>query len=67
MQFCGDTSGLEETVHREVKEEVGLAIKNVKYFQSQPWPFPDSLMVAFTADYDSGEIMIDNNEISEAD
>ncbi|MEI6094618.1 MAG: hypothetical protein WCR08_03990 [Gammaproteobacteria bacterium] len=39
---------------------------NVTYFNSQPWPFPDSLMVAFTADYDSGEIVIDNNEISEA-
>lgn len=65
--FVDSGESLEETVHREVKEEVGIAIKNVKYFQSQPWPFPDSLMVAFTADHDFGEIMIDNNEISEAD
>lgn len=57
---------LEEAIHREVKEEVGVRIKNITYFGSQPWPFPDSLMVAFTAEYDSGEITIDNVEIEDA-
>lgn len=57
---------LEEAVRREVKEEVGLQVKNITYFGSQPWPFPDSLMLAFTAEYDSGELSIDNDEIEEA-
>lgn len=57
---------LEETIHREVKEEVGLQVKNIAYFGSQPWPFPDSLMLAFTAEYDSGEIIIDKEEIEDA-
>jgi NAD+ diphosphatase len=57
---------LEETVHREVYEEVGIRIKNLRYFSSQPWPFPHSLMIAFHADYKSGEINIDPNEIEDA-
>lgn len=57
---------LEETVHREVYEEVGIRIKNIRYFASQPWPFPHSLMIAFHADYESGEINIDPNEIEDA-
>ena len=56
----------EECVQREVREEVGLEVKNINYFGSQPWPFPDSLMVGFTADYASGDITIDNNEILDA-
>jgi len=56
----------EECVQREVGEEVGLKVKNIKYFASQPWPFPDSLMVGFTAEYASGEISIDKKEILEA-
>lgn len=56
----------EECVHREVKEEVGLKVKNIKYFGSQPWPFPDSLMVGFTAEYDCGDIIIDKREILDA-
>lgn len=64
--FVDSGESLEEAVHREVKEEVGITIKQVTYVQSQPWPFPDSLMAAFTADYDSGEITIDNDEIIEA-
>jgi NAD+ diphosphatase len=57
---------LEECVKREVLEEVGIAVKNIRYFGSEPWPFPDSLMVAFTAEYDAGEIRIDNTEIADA-
>jgi len=57
---------LEETVAREVKEEVGIDVANVRYFGSQPWPFPDSLMVAFTAQYDGGEIVLEEAEIADA-
>ena len=57
---------LEECVAREVHEEVGILVKNVRYFGSQPWPFPDSLMVGFTAEYAGGEITIDDAEITEA-
>ena len=56
----------EEAVHREVFEEVGLKVDNIRYFGSQNWPFPHSLMIAFTADYAGGEISIDENEIAEA-
>jgi NAD+ diphosphatase len=58
---------IEDAVHREVQEEVGLKIKNLRYFGSQSWPFPDSLMIGFTADYDSGDIVLDTNEIESAD
>lgn len=57
---------LEDAVRREVKEEAGIDVKNIRYFGSQPWPFPDSLMIGFTAEYAGGEIRIDNNEILEA-
>jgi NADH pyrophosphatase NudC (nudix superfamily) len=62
---AGET--LEECVEREVKEEVRIHIKGLRYFASQPWPFPNSLMAAFTAEYASGEIAIDGSEIEEAD
>lgn len=57
---------IEETVHREVFEEVGLKIKNLQYFDSQSWPFPDSLMFGFTAEHLSGDIIIDGKEIEAA-
>ncbi|MCC2624190.1 MAG: diphosphatase [Burkholderiales bacterium] len=58
---------LEEAVRREVNEEVGIEIENIRYWGSQPWPFPaNSLMVGFTADYKSGEIIIDPVEIEQA-
>jgi NAD+ diphosphatase len=57
---------LEDTIHREIEEEVGIKVRNIRYFGSQPWPFPDSLMIGFTAEYLSGEIKIDKTEIVEA-
>lgn len=57
---------LEACVHREVAEEVGLKVTNLRYFGSQPWPFPDSLMIAFVADYAGGEIKVDGEEVVEA-
>ena len=57
---------LEETVAREVYEEVSLQVKNIGYFGSQPWPFPNSLMLGFTADHAAGEIKIDQIEIEDA-
>lgn len=56
----------EAAVHREIMEEVGIKVKNIKYLKSQPWPFPHSLMVGFTAEYESGEITPDNVEILDA-
>ncbi|KAA6338073.1 NADH pyrophosphatase [termite gut metagenome] len=55
---------LEECVQREVLEETGLKIKNITYFGNQPWPFPSSLMVGFIADYESGEIKLQDEELS---
>lgn len=58
---------LEEAIRREVLEEVGVEIDNIKYWGSQPWPMPsNSLMVAYTADYKSGEIVRQESEIAEA-
>ena len=57
---------LEETVEREVFEEVSIKVKNIRYFGSQPWPFPHSLMVGFTAEWESGEIKGDGIEIEDA-
>lgn len=57
---------LEEAVVREVKEEVGVDVKEIRYFGSQPWPFPHSLMIGFTAAYEGGEISLDDVEIEEA-
>ena len=55
---------LEEAVYREVMEETGLHITNLRYFGSQPWPYPCGLMVGFTADYDSGKIHLQRSELS---
>ena len=57
---------LEEAVAREVLEEVGILVKNIRYFGSQPWPFPHSLMVGFTAQYAEGQIVLDLQEIKDA-
>lgn len=57
---------LEDAVQRETFEEIGLHLKNIEYLSSQPWPFPSNLMIAFKAEYDSGEIVLQEEEISEA-
>ncbi len=64
--FVEPGESLEEAVVREVKEEVGIDVKDIKYFGSQPWPFPHSLMIGFTATYAGGEITLDDSEIEDA-
>lgn len=54
---------LEEAVHREVFEEIGITISNIRYFGSQPWPYPCGLMVGFEADYVAGDIKIQEEEL----
>jgi len=56
----------EQTLVREVMEEVGVRVKNMRYIESQPWPFPGQLMLGYIAEYDGGEIIIDQTEIRAA-
>ena len=58
---------LEEAVRRETLEEVGIKVKNIQYLASQPWPFPSNLMIAFKAEYEFGELQLQEDEISDAD
>lgn len=64
--FIEAGESIEEAVHREVEEEVGLQVKDLRYFGSQSWPFPHSLMIAFTAEYAGGDITLHDREIDEA-
>jgi len=64
--FVEAGESLEQTLAREVREEVAIEVTNIRYFGSQPWPFPHSLMVGFTADYAGGEIRVDGEEIVDA-
>jgi NAD+ diphosphatase len=64
--FVEPGESLEGAVVREVREEVGVEIGNVRYRGSQPWPFPHSLMVGFRADWVSGDIVCDPSEILDA-
>jgi len=64
--FCEPGESIEEAVRREVAEEVGLACTQVRYFASQPWPFPSSLMIGCHAEATSDEIVIDKSEIEDA-
>jgi NAD+ diphosphatase len=64
--FVEPSESLEECVHREAFEEVGVKVNNLRYFSSQGWPFPHSLMVAFVADWESGEIVPQEGEITDA-
>jgi NAD+ diphosphatase len=64
--FVEPGESLEEAVAREVLEEVGLEIRDIRYFGSQPWPFPHQLMIGFTAHYAGGEISLQADELVEA-
>jgi len=64
--FVEAGESLEETVRRELREEVSIEVKDITYFGSQSWPFPNSLMVGFTATYAGGEICVDPREVAEA-
>ncbi len=64
--FVEPGESLEECVRREICEEVGIQVTNIRYFGSQPWPFPNSLMIAFTAEYDRGTMSLEAEEIADA-
>lgn len=64
--FVEAGENIEEAIHREVFEEVGLRVRDLRYFGSQSWPFPHSLMIAFTAEYESGELRIQEDELDDA-
>ena len=64
--FVEPGESLEECVRREIREEVGIEVKNIRYFGSQPWPFPNSLMIAFVAEYAAGEIILEEDELEDA-
>ncbi|HEX3769802.1 MAG TPA: NAD(+) diphosphatase [Polyangiaceae bacterium] len=57
---------LEDTIAREIREEVGIEVKGIRYFGSQPWPFPHSLMVGYFAEWAGGELHPDGSEILDA-
>ncbi|MCA3131421.1 MAG: NAD(+) diphosphatase [Betaproteobacteria bacterium] len=64
--FVEPGESLEECLVREVREEVGVEVRNLRYFSSQPWPFPHSLMVAFHCEWASGHIVCQEGEIEDA-
>jgi NAD+ diphosphatase len=64
--FVEPGESIEQTVHREVEEEVGIRVRNLRYLGSQSWPFPNSLMLGFHAEYESGEIVCQDGEIADA-
>ncbi|MDD5706808.1 MAG: NAD(+) diphosphatase [Kiritimatiellae bacterium] len=64
--FVEAGESLEQTVAREIREEVGIEVRDIRYFASQPWPFPNNLMIGFTAEYAAGELRPDGAEIGEA-
>jgi NAD+ diphosphatase len=64
--FVDPGESIEEAIHRELREEVGIEVTNLRYFGSQPWPFPHSLMIGFTAEWAGGELQPDPEEIVDA-
>lgn len=63
--FVETGESLEEAARREILEEVGVKVKNMRYVSSQPWPYPSGLMVGFIAEYDSGDIVLQKEEIAD--
>ena len=64
--FIEPGESIEQAIVREVREEVGVEVRNLRYFGSQPWPFPGSLMIGFTAEYAGGELRFEDREIEDA-
>jgi len=64
--FVDPGESAEDAVHREIYEEVGVFVRSLRYEGSQSWPFPGSFMMAFTAEYDHGDIQVDGHEIEDA-
>jgi len=64
--FVEPGENLEHTVERELWEETGIRVENIRYFGSKLWPFPDLLMAGFTADYGGGDLVVDATEIESA-
>jgi NAD+ diphosphatase len=64
--FVEPGESLEDTVRREIHEEVGLQIRDIRYFGSQPWPYPHSLMIGFRAHHAAGEVQVDERELEDA-
>ena len=64
--FLEAGESIEDAIAREVREEVGIEVRNPIYFGSQSWPFPHSLMIAFTAEYAGGSLTLNGHEIAEA-
>jgi NAD+ diphosphatase len=64
--FVEPGESLEACAKREVMEETGILIRDVRYIASQPWPFPSQLMLGFTASYESGELKVDTHELEDA-
>lgn len=64
--FVEPAESLEECLRREVREETSLTVDELRYFASQPWPFPHQLMVGFTARYAGGELVVDHTELEDA-
>ena len=65
--FVDPGESLEDAVRREIEEESGIRVRDIRYFGSQPWPFPDSLMVGFTAVYASGDLRNEDDELEDVD
>lgn len=64
--FVEPGESLEDCIHREIGEEVGIEVSDIRYFNSQPWPFPNSLMLGFLATYEGGELAPAPDEIADA-